>query len=217
MSSLDHLFEQNRIWSEKLRKEDPAFFQRLAELQNPEYLWIGCSDSRVPANQISGLLPGEVFVHRNIANQVVHSDLNCLSVLQFAVDVLKVKHILVVGHHGCGGVRAALERQRIGLADNWLRHIQNTQERHKVFFDSLADPADKFQRLCEVNIVEQVLNVCHTTVVRDAWERGQALEVHGWVFSLNDGILHDLKVTSTNHPQCHTAYNEAIQTIYQRT
>ena len=214
MPRLEHLFAKNRDWSASVQKDDPAFFQRLAALQEPEYLWIGCSDSRVPANQISGLLPGEVFVHRNIANQVVHSDLNCLSVLQFAVDVLKVKHILVVGHYGCGGVRAALRRERHGLVDNWLRHIQDVQDKHQALIDGIGCAEEKFRRLCELNVIEQALNVCHTTVVRDAWDRGQPLEVHGWIFDLHDGILRDLGVSAADHPSCHTAHNDAIRSIH---
>ncbi len=212
-SHLSHLFEKNRAWSEKIHREDPDFFDRLAALQEPEYLWIGCSDSRVPANQISGLLPGEVFVHRNIANQVINSDLNCLSVLQFAVDVLKVKHVLVVGHYGCGGVRAALRRERHGLVDNWLRNVQDVQEKHRVLIDSIACPEEKYRRLCELNVIEQVLNVCHTTVVRDAWTREQPVEVHGWIFNLHDGILRDLGVSATNHSDCHAAHDAAVLAI----
>ncbi|PWB43070.1 MAG: carbonate dehydratase [Rhodocyclales bacterium] len=192
--TLKHLFENNRAWAERMVAQEPAFFDKLAHLQNPEYLWIGCSDSRVPANQITGLQPGEVFVHRNVANVVVHTDLNCLSVMQFAVDVLKVKHIIVCGHYGCGGVRAALFGDRLGLIDNWLRHIQDVRDRHAGLLARLADEAAA-DRLCELNVIEQVANVAQTTIVRDAWERGQQLAVHGWIYGLTDGRLRDLGMT----------------------
>ena len=211
---LDHLFARNRQWADQIREDDPEFFARLANIQTPEYLWIGCSDSRVPANQITGLLPGEVFVHRNIANQVVHSDLNCLSVLQFAVDALKVKHVLVVGHYGCGGVRAALNQTRLGLVDNWLRHVQDVREKHRLFLKSVSDPEIRLRRLCELNVAEQVFNVCHTTVVRDAWDRGQDLTVHGWLYDVSDGVLHDIKLSASSHEETHRAYDAAIETIY---
>ena len=212
-SSLEHLFEQNRLWSEKIRAEDPDFFDRLSHLQSPEYLWIGCSDSRVPANQITGLQPGEVFVHRNVGNVVVHSDLNCLSVLQYAVDVLQVKHILVVGHYGCGGVKAALENLRVGLADNWLRHIQDVRQKHREMLATIDDAQLRHDRLCELNVIEQVLNVCHTTTVRDAWDRGQDLTVHGWVYGLADGLAHDMRISVSSHQDTHTAYEAAIAQI----
>jgi carbonic anhydrase len=185
---IEHLVANNRRWSEKLRREDPEFFQRLATAQAPNYLWIGCSDSRVPANQIIGLLPGEIFVHRNVANVVVHADLNCLSVLQFAVEVLKVEHVIVTGHYGCGGVAAALSDRRLGLVDNWLRHVQDVLRKYE---DQLAEvPKDqRHDRLCELNVIEQVNNVCQTTIVQDAWARGQRVVVHGFVYSLNDGLL----------------------------
>ncbi len=192
--SLKHLFENNRVWAEKITAEEPAFFDKLAQLQNPEYLWIGCSDSRVPANQITGLAPGEVFVHRNVANVVVHTDLNCLSVMQFAIDVLRVKHIIVCGHYGCGGVRAALTGERLGLIDNWLRHIQDVRDRHAALLAPLGGEAAA-DRLCELNVIEQVANVAQTTIVRDAWERGQALAVHGWIYGLSNGRLRDLGMT----------------------
>ncbi|HMM54052.1 MAG TPA: carbonate dehydratase [Candidatus Desulfobacillus sp.] len=191
---LKHLFDNNRDWAGRLSAEDPAFFDKLSRLQNPEYLWIGCSDSRVPANQITGLAPGEVFVHRNVANVVVHTDLNCLSVMQFAVDVLQVKHIIVCGHYGCGGVRAALTGERLGLIDNWLRHIQDVRDRHARLLAALAGEAAA-DRLCELNVIEQVANVAQTTIVRDAWERGQRLAVHGWIYGLSDGRLRDLGMT----------------------
>jgi carbonic anhydrase len=192
MGKLDHLFAQNRAWAEAIRARDPNFFPRLSQQQSPEYLWIGCSDSRVPANEIVNLLPGELFVHRNIANVVVHTDLNCLSVLQFAVDVLKVKHIIVCGHYGCSGVRAALRCDRIGLADNWLRHVQDVAEKHRDCVHALDGEPRKTDLLCELNVLEQVGNVCQTTIVRDAWLRGQPLTVHGWIYGLRDGLLHDL-------------------------
>jgi carbonic anhydrase len=194
MADLAELFERNRAWSADVVARDPDFFTMLAERQAPEYLWIGCSDSRVPANQIVGLAPGEVFVHRNVANVVVHTDLNCLSVLQYAIDVLGVKHAIVCGHYGCGGVRAALDGSRHGLIDNWLRHVMDVAEKHADELASLLDEP-RFDRLCELNVVEQVLNVCHTTIVEDAWARGQDLTVHGVVYGLEDGLLRDLGVS----------------------
>ena len=191
-SSLIHLLERNRAWSLDLRARDPEFFARLASQQAPKYLWIGCSDSRVPANQIIDMAPGEVFVHRNVANVVVHTDLNCISAIQFAVDVLKVEHILVVGHYGCGGVRAAMDDQRLGLVDNWLRHVGDVMLKRAEALQRIADPAARHARLCELNVIEQAVNVCQTTVVQDAWERGQPLSVHGWIYGLNDGLVRDL-------------------------
>ncbi len=188
---LDHLLKNNREWAARILDEDPDFFNRLAKQQAPEYLWIGCSDSRVPANEIINLPPGEVFVHRNIANVVVHTDLNCLSVIQFAVDVLKVKHIIVTGHYGCGGVKAALEDAEHGLIDNWLRHIRDVGRFHRDRLEGL-DPAQKLDRLCELNVMEQVKNVCHTTIVKEAWRRGAELSVHGWIYDIHNGILKDL-------------------------
>jgi carbonic anhydrase len=195
MRKLPHLFENNRAWAAELTRGDPAYFERLAGLQTPEYLWIGCSDSRVPANQIVGLAPGELFVHRNVSNVVVHSDLNCLSVLQFAVDVLHVKHVIVCGHYGCGGVLAALRDEKLGLIDNWLRHIQDVAAKHRAELGALPDERERLTRLCELNVIEQVHNVGDTTVVRDAWRRGQALAVHGWIYDVRDGLLRDLDVT----------------------
>ena len=192
---LDHLFQSNRAWADKITRQDPEFFQRLSQQQGPQYLWIGCSDSRVPANEITGLLPGELFVHRNVANVVVHGDLNCLSVIQFAVDVLAVDHIIVCGHYGCGGVRAALRDDKLGLVDNWLRHVQDVQLKHQVQLDELLTERERVDRLCELNVVEQVVNVAQTTVVRDAWARGKSLCVHGWVYGLGDGLLRDLGIT----------------------
>src|SRR2546423_1536878 len=192
METLDHLFLQNRAWSEGIRQVKPAFFLELSQQQNPAYLWIGCSDSRVPANQIVGLAPGELFVHRNIANLVVHTDLNCLSVMQFAVDILKVRHIIVTGHYGCSGVGAALRRDRLGLSDNWLRHVEDVRQKHEKFLAGKTNDSEASDRLCELNVIEQVSNVCHTSIARDAWERGQELTVHGWIYGLQDGRLRDL-------------------------
>ena len=192
---LTDLFENNRAWAAEMTRQDPEFFSRLTHQQQPQYLWIGCSDSRVPANQIVGLLPGEMFVHRNVANVVVHTDLNCLSAVQFAVDVLKVKHIIICGHYGCGGVLAALRNDKHGLVDNWLRHVQDVRRNHRAQIDALPDENDRHRRLCDLNVVAQVVNVSQTTVVRDAWERGQELSVHGWVYDIRDGLLRDLSVT----------------------
>lgn len=209
MHVLEPLFEQNRIWSEKTQTENPEFFSDLAKLQKPEYLWIGCSDSRVPANQIMGLKPGEVFVHRNIANVVVHSDLNCLSVVQYAVQVLRVKHILVVGHYGCGGVKAALDGLRVGLADNWLRHIHDVKQKHQRIIDASPE-AERHDRLCELNVIEQVLNLAQSTVVYDAWARGQELSVHGLIYGLNDGIVSNLNISIHSVNAICPAYNHAL-------
>jgi carbonic anhydrase len=195
MRALAHLFEKNRAWSERIRRADPDFFPRLSRQQSPKYLWIGCADSRVPANEIVDLAPGELFVHRNVANVVVHTDLNCLSVMQFAVEVLNVEHVIVCGHYGCGGVAAALENRRVGLSDNWLRHVQDVHMKHGERIARLAGAAEQHARLCELNVIEQVANVCQTTVVQDAWSRGQKLAVHGWVYGLSDGLLHDLDAT----------------------
>ena len=198
MRTLIKLFEKNRKWAEKVKKSDPDFFVNLSKQQNPEYLWIGCSDSRVPANEIVGMLPGEIFVHRNIANLVIHTDLNCLSVIQYAVEVLKVKHIIVCGHYGCGGIQAAMENKEHGLIDNWLRHIKDIYRYHQAEIDSLKNEKDKFNLLCELNVAEQVANICHTTIVQSAWKSGQKLAVHGWIYSLEDGVLKDLNVCVTN-------------------
>jgi carbonic anhydrase len=194
METLDHLFENNRAWSEGIREVKPEFFLELAQQQAPKYLWIGCSDSRVPANQIVGLMPGELFVHRNIANLVIHTDLNCLSVLQFAVDILKVRHIIVCGHYGCSGVGAALRRERLGLSDNWLRHVQDVQEKHGDALSGLPE-TQAVDRLCELNVIDQVSNVARTTILQGAWAREQELAVHGWIYGLHGGLLRDLKVT----------------------
>ncbi len=197
MRVLSHLFANNRTWAAEMTRQDPQFFTRLAHQQAPEYLWIGCSDSRVPANQIVGLLPGEMFVHRNIANVVVHTDLNCLSAIQFAVDVLRVRHIIVCGHYGCGGVIAALRNDTLGLVDNWLRHVQDVRRKHQGEIDGLPSEEERHKRLCELNVVEQVVNVTQTSVVRDAWTRGQPLAVHGWIYDVHDGLLRDLDVCVT--------------------
>jgi carbonic anhydrase len=210
---LKHLFENNRLWADKINAEDPAFFSKLAELQAPEYLWIGCSDSRVPANQITGLLPGEVFVHRNIANMVAHTDLNCLSVVQFAVDVLKVRHIRVVGHYGCGGVRAALGNMRLGLIDNWLRMVQDVRDKHLPLLESVPREVRE-DRLCELNVVEQVVNLARSTVVQDAWDRGQNVMVHGWVYGLTDGLARDTGISAASNEDLERSYQTALATIH---
>ena len=195
MSDLSHLFANNRTWAAEITRQDPDFFTRLARQQAPEYLWIGCSDSRVPANQIVGMPPGQMFVHRNVANVVVHTDLNCLAAMQFAVDVLRVGHIIVCGHYGCGGVLAALRDEKLGLIDNWLRHVQDVRALHRDEIDALPTEIDRHRRLCELNVIEQVINVSKTTVVRDAWARGQAVAVHGWVYDVSDGLLRDLEIS----------------------
>ena len=200
MAVIKELFDNNRAWASRVTRQDPEFFLRLSAQQAPVYLWIGCADSRVPANEIVGLAPGEMFVHRNIANVVVHADLNCLSVLQFGVDVLKVQHVVVCGHYGCGGVGAALRDDRLGLVDNWLRHVQDVRWKHQQELENIPSEDGRHNRLCELNVMEQVVNVSQTTVVRDAWARGQQLEVHGWIYDLRDGLLRDLKV-STPHPK----------------
>ncbi|MBI1394495.1 MAG: carbonate dehydratase [Betaproteobacteria bacterium] len=211
MRTLKHLFDKNRHWAQKVRDSDPEFFTKLSMQQSPEYLWIGCSDSRVPANQIVGLPPGELFVHRNIANIVVHTDLNCLAVMQFAVDVLKVRHIIVCGHYGCSGVQATLRRDRIGLSDNWLRHVQDVREKHQQRLVEGDESAG--DRLCELNVVEQVANVCHTTIVRDAWDRGQSVAVHGWIYGIRDGLLRDLNTTITDLGEVAHIYRDAIRSL----
>ena len=210
MRSLSHLFENNRAWSDRIRRSDPTFFERLSRQQRPKYLWIGCADSRVPANEIVDLAPGELFVHRNVANVVVHSDLNCLSVMQFAVQVLQVEHIIVCGHYGCSGVSVALQDQRVGLADNWLRHVQDVHAKHDSRVNALADPAARVDRLCELNVIEQVANVCQTTIVRDAWAAGQKLCIHGWVYGLKDGLLRDLNTTVSAAGEAAPAYLGAV-------
>ena len=195
MRTLSQLFENNRAWAADMTRQDADFFRRLSEQQSPHYLWIGCSDSRVPANQIVGLMAGDMFVHRNVANVVVHTDLNCLSAIQFAVEVLRVEHIIVCGHYGCGGVLAALQNNQLGLIDNWLRHVQDVRAKHRSQIDSLATEQEQHARLCELNVIEQVANVSQTTIARDAWARNQTLAVHGWIYDLSDGLLRDLEVT----------------------
>jgi carbonic anhydrase len=213
MKKLTNLFDKNRAWSEAMRKREPEFFAKLSRQQSPEYLWIGCSDSRVPANQIVGLLPGEIFVHRNIANVVVHTDLNCLSVAQFAVDVIKVRHIIVCGHYGCGGVRAALRGDRHGLVDNWLRHVQDVRDKHESLLKSLDNEVERSDRLCELNVIEQVLNVCQTSIVRDAWYRGQELTVHSWIYGLHDGLIRDLGITVSSWKEVEPAHRKAVASL----
>jgi carbonic anhydrase len=210
--NLSHLFDYNRAWAKQMQEIDPSYFDKLAHLQTPEFLWIGCSDSRVPANQIVGLLPGEVFVHRNVANVVVHTDLNCLSVVQYAVDVLKVKHIMVVGHYGCGGVLAALNRTRVGVVDLWLRHVHDVHDKHLAAVDGLPE-AKRHDRLCELNVLEQVVNVCHNPVVQDAWQRRQPLTVHGWIYGLKDGRMHDLGITVDCPADLPTRYAAALAAL----
>ena len=204
--SLENLFHNNRSWAESVKTDDPQFFEKLAGQQSPEYLWIGCSDSRVPANQVVGLMPGEVFVHRNVANMVVHTDFNCLSVLQYAVEVLKFKYVMVVGHYGCGGVKAAYENGENGLVDNWLRHIKDVMHRHRSELGTIADEEQRIARLCELNVQAQVANVCSTTIVQSAWSRGQQLSVHGWIYGLQDGLLKDLGCTVNGADQIADAY-----------
>lgn len=211
---LKKLFHSNRAWAVKVIEEDPQFFERLSDQQNPEYLWIGCSDSRVPASQIAGIAPGEVFVHRNIANLVIPSDLNCLSVIQFAIDLLKVKHVLVVGHYGCSGVKASINKARVGLADNWLLHLNNIRDKHH---DHVSETTPmQFDRLCELNVIEQVVNVCRSTVVQDAWLRGQEVMVHGWIYGINDGLLRDLNIRVDGPTKLLSAYNNALEAIFDK-
>lgn len=195
--NLQSLFEKNRKWADSVVERDPDFFKKLSAQQTPEYMWIGCADSRVPATEIVNLAPGEVFVHRNIANVVVPSDLNCLSVLQYAVDVLKVKHVVVTGHYGCGGVQAVVSGLRIGLADNWLQHVKDVQQKHERYLGETIPIGDQLNRLCELNVIEQVVNLSRTTIVQDAWDRGQSLTLHGWVYGLKDGLLRDMEVTAS--------------------
>jgi len=212
VKTLAHLFDSNRRWAADVEKARPKFFERLAAQQTPAYLWIGCADSRVPANEIVGLDPGEMFVHRNVGNVVVHTDLNCLSVLQYAVDVLKVQHVIVAGHYGCGGVQAALENKKLGLIDNWLRHIQDVYRQHQTEVDAL-EPPNRVARLCELNVIQQAKHVCETTIVQDAWARGQTLSVHAWIYALKDGLLRDLKFTVTAAADVDTEYRTAVSSI----
>jgi carbonic anhydrase len=214
-TELQELFANNRDWAQATEAREPGFFSRLLKQQAPQYLWIGCADSRVPANELVGLLPGELFVHRNVANVVVHSDLNCLSVMQFAVDSLRVQHIIVVGHSGCGGVKAALQDLRVGLADNWLRHVQDVRNKHQAWLDGVADER-RLDALCELNVLEQAINACHTTVVRDAWSRGQGVIVHGWVYGLHNGLLEDLRITVAKPEDVPDAYAAALAAVKRR-
>ncbi len=216
MRTLKKLFERNARWAQTITASDPTYFARLARQQQPEYLWIGCSDSRVPANEIVGLSPGELFVHRNVANVVVHTDLNCLSVLQFAVEVLEVKHVIVCGHYGCGGVNAALRDEKHGLIDNWLRHIQDVAHEHRATLDDLPDDTERSARLCELNVIAQAVNVCRTTIVRDAWARGAQLHVHAWIYSIADGRLRDLGFDAAGAEGVETAYLQAVEHARQR-
>ena len=213
MKKLPTLFTNNRNWSDRIREQDPEFFPTLASQQAPEYLWIGCSDSRVPANEIVDLLPGELFVHRNVSNIVVHTDMNCLSVLQYAVEVLEVKHVMVVGHYGCGGVRAAMEERPHGLIDNWLRNIRDVYHKHRALVGSWKDTPEQLDLLCELNVIEQAYNVCNTTVVQDAWARGQALNVHGWIYSLENGRLTDLEFCADSTVMAESALQQARDRI----
>jgi carbonic anhydrase len=209
--ALEQLFINNRTWAESMVAKDANFFKRLVSQQAPEYLWIGCSDSRVPANDIVNLLPGELFVHRNVANVVVHTDLNCLSVIQFAIDLLKVKHILVVGHYGCSGVHAALTDKRVGLADNWLRHVKDVHQKHERYLGDMIPTPKRQDRLCELNVIEQVVNVCETTIVQDAWSRGQDLTVHGWAYRLETGLVNDLGMSSSSIEEMTERYAKSVK------
>ena len=215
MYRLHDLLERNRHWAERVEAEDPGFFNRLSKIQAPRFLWIGCSDSRVPANQIIDVNPGEVFVHRNVANVVVHTDLNCLSVIQFAIDVLGVEHILVVGHYGCGGVGAALDGRSVGLADNWIRHVKDVKHKHRGLIESIDDPELRHDRLCELNALEQMINICESTVVREAWGRGQKVSVHAWVYSLRNGHVHDLGLAIDSPAAMPEQYGPALERICQ--
>jgi carbonic anhydrase len=207
MKALPNLFENNKKWASDTRVSDPDFFSKLVAQQTPEYLWIGCSDSRVPANEIVGLLPGELFVHRNVGNLVIHTDLNCLSVLQYAVDILKIKHVIVCGHYGCGGIKAALENHPHGLVDNWLRHVRDTLHRHRKTLDAISNETERVRRLCELNTVDQVVNVGNTTILQDAWERGQRITVHGWIYDIADGLLKDLGVSVASRNELEIVQN----------
>jgi carbonic anhydrase len=213
MRTLQHLFDNNRAWAERISRQDPEFFLELARQQSPSHLWIGCSDSRVPANQIVGVLPGEIFVHRNIANLVVHSDLNCLSVMHFAIEVLKVRHVIVCGHYGCSGVMATLRSDRIGLSDNWLRHVHDVRQKHQGKIAAFGSESQAGDRLCELNVIEQAFNVCQTTIVQDAWSRGQELSIHGWIYGIKDGLLRDLKFTVNELSEAIPLYQSALAAL----
>jgi carbonic anhydrase len=212
---LKNLLDHNRDWAAQMVRERPGFFTGLSQQQNPKYMWIGCSDSRVPANQITGLEPGEVFVHRNVANVMVHTDLNALSAMQYAVDMLKVEHVIVVGHYGCGGVQAALSNARIGLADNWIRHVQDVRDKHKIALEAIPKQ-HQLAVLCELNVIEQVVNVCHSTVMKDAWHRGHQIMVHGWIYGVHDGLLVDLQVGGSALEQVEKLYVAAVERVFQR-
>jgi carbonic anhydrase len=213
MKDLKRLLDQNRTWAEGIEASEPGFFQTLAKQQTPKFLWIGCADSRVPATQLAGMLPGEMFVHRNVANVVVHTDFNCLSVMQYAVDVLKVEHIIVCGHHGCGGVKAAMDNLSFGLIDNWLRHVQDVMHVHEKQLALIADESERVDRLCELNVIEQVVNVSRTTIVQTAWQRGQELVVHGWIYGLQNGLLRDLGISVDNAARLDEAYHDALEIV----
>jgi carbonic anhydrase len=213
MKDLKRLLEQNKTWAEGIEASEPGFFQKLAKQQSPKFLWIGCSDSRVPATQLAGMVPGEMFVHRNVANVVVHTDFNCLSVMQYAVDVLKVEHIIVCGHHGCGGVKAAMDNVSFGLIDNWLRHVQDVMHAHAKVLAEIEDESERVDRLCELNVIEQVVNVSRTTIVQTAWQRGQELVVHGWIYGLQDGLLRDLGLSVDNAAGLNEAYHNALEIV----
>jgi carbonic anhydrase len=211
MRDLNNLIENNKAWAKSIKEQNPEFFQILAKQQAPTYLWIGCSDSRMPATQLVGLMPGELFVHRNVANVIVHTDFNCLSVIQFAVDVLKVRHIIVCGHYGCGGVQAAMQNLKLGLIDNWLRHVQDVMRSHEALLSKVEDEARRLDRLCELNVIEQVLNISRTTIVQSAWEQGQELAVHGWIYGLDNGLLRDLGICIANRDELSAAYEDAVK------
>jgi carbonic anhydrase len=213
LHELEDLFKKNRAWAAKITSLDPGFFQRLSRQQSPQYLWIGCADSRVPANEIIGLLPGELFVHRNISNLVVHTDLNCLSVLQYAVDVLRVRHIIVCGHYGCGGVEAAWSNRHVGLAHNWLRHVQDVRQKYHSHFSEFADTEQQVDRLCELNVIEQVLHTAQTTIVEDAWAREQQLSIHGWIYRLTDGLIRDLGLSLNGPTDMNQRHEEAVRRL----
>ena len=217
MSSLDRLIENNRQWADEMKAQDQAFFDKLIKQQTPEFLWIGCADSRVPANEIVGMMPGELFVHRNVANLVLHTDINCLAVMQYAVDVLKIKHILVVGHYACGGVRAAMDDYQHGMIDNWLRNIRDLYVRNRDEIESISDEQKRVDRLCELNVIQQVSNVTHSTIVQNAWARGQELDIHGWIYSVADGLIKDLDVTVSNIDQVEDLYRMAPAQLQRLT
>jgi carbonic anhydrase len=213
MKTLPDFFIRNRRWAEEVKSQDPDFFAKLSKQQSPNYLWIGCSDSRVPANQIAGLMPGEVFVHRNVGNLVVHTDFNCLAVIQYAVAILKVKHVIVCGHYGCGGVAAALENSNLGLIDNWLRHIRDVHRKYEAPLSEIKDTTTRLNRLCELNVLEQVHNICHSTILQHAWQTGQELSVHGWIYGVDTGLLNDLDVCITKQQEITASYHRATKKL----